>query len=159
MTWELSEDSETSQGRKSGRTSFGHSQINLRKFLRKTVCFQGGQPTWFSEGISYRDPFCVTHGALNTMRFNGPIFHGLQYAVYSGEFIDVVNSNVNKHLKSSKLPPQLSFFSNISSRLQQSGQNLQEICRCQRHLQVQVPRNGIIPPHPHPIPIPTPSST
>ena len=55
MTWELSEDSETSQGRKSGRTSFGHSQINLRKFLRKTVCFQGGQPTWFSEGISYRD--------------------------------------------------------------------------------------------------------
>ena len=52
MTWELSEDSETSQGRKSGRTSFGHSQINLRKFLRKAICFQGGQPT---AGISYRD--------------------------------------------------------------------------------------------------------
>ena len=107
--------------------------------------------------------FCVTHGALFAMRFNGPIFHGLQNAVYSGEFIDVVNSIVNKHFKSSKLPPQLSSFSNISSRLQQSGQSLQEIRRRQRQdmlspeplkddfFHVQVPRNGIIPPHPHPI--------
>ena len=34
------------------------------------------------------------------MRFNGPIFHGLQNSVYSGEFMDVVNSIVNKCVKS-----------------------------------------------------------
>ena len=75
--------------------------------------------------------FCVTPGALFTMRFNGPIFQGLEHAVYSGEFRDVVSPIVNKHFNSWKLPPQLSSFFNISSWLQQSGQSLQEICRLQ----------------------------
>ena len=59
--------------------------------------------------------FFVTVGALFTMRFNASIFQGLENAVYSGEFRDVVNPIVNKHFNSSKLPPQLSSFFNISS--------------------------------------------